>query len=362
MSSTDGRSEPFHAADCVSRSFSTPAVTVDGPLIMSSQAIEILERVVGEVIDPGSLAELAARVAGEQPGKLTRDTYAGVYRAFGAFVGPGAGASALTPDSVRAYRDRLEQLERSPATIAKHLSALRTLAAALDDDGVDRVRGARVARGEPRALSAEEYARLLRMPDRRTRQGKRDLALLHLLGTAGLRRAEVCAVLLDDVDERHRSGDGRLRKAIPHSTSWWVTVTYGKRGRRRAVPLEHQALDAITAWVKARPICAHEQLLLSLPRTGRDPAPLTVRDLTRIVTRHAKAAGLPEDRRSPHVLRHTFCTHLAENETSVEVIRELAGHADIRTTTIYTDVSPDRLEQAIADSSRRRRGARRLAA
>jgi site-specific recombinase XerD len=321
-----------------------------------------VDALVGEVLDPGSLAELAAQVAGEQPAKLTRDTYASVYRAFCQFLGPGAGAGALTSDSVRAYRDRLEQLERSPATIAKHLSALRTLAQALDVDGVDRVRGARVARGEPRALSAEEYARLLRMPDRRTRQGKRDLALLHLLGTAGLRRAEACAVLLDDVDERHRSGDGRLRKAIPHSTSSWVTVTYGKRGRQRAVPLEDHALDAITAWVKARPVCAHEQPLVSLPRTGRDPASLTVRDLTRIVARHAQAAGLPEDRRSPHVLRHTFCTHLAENETSVEVIRELAGHGDIRTTTIYTDVSADRLEQAIADSSRRRRGARRLAA
>ncbi len=139
------------------------------------------------------------------------------------------------------------------------------------------------------------------MPDRRTRQGKRDLALMHLLGTAGLRRAEACAVLLDAVDERHRAGDGRLRKAIPHSTSWWVTVTYGKRGRRRGVPLEDQALDSIAAWVKARPVCAHEQLLVSLPRTGRDPQPLSVRDVTRIVARYGEAAGLPEDRRSPHV-------------------------------------------------------------
>jgi integrase/recombinase XerD len=200
------------------------------------------------------------------------------------------------------------------------------------------------------------------MPDRRTRHGKRDLALLHLLGTAGLRRAEACAVRLHDVDERQRASDGRLRRAIPHSTSWWVTVTYGKRGNRRAVPLEDAALDVIAAWVKARPECAHDELLVSLPRTGRPPQPLTVRDVTRIVARHAQVAGLPEDRRSPHVLRQTFCTNLANNEIAVDVIRELAGHADIRTTTIYTDVSTDRLEHAIADSSRRRRGAARLRA
>jgi Phage integrase family len=146
--------------------------------------------------------------------------------------------------------------------------------------------------------------------------------------------------LIADVDERRRASDGRLRRAIPHSTSWWVTVRYGKRGRRRAVPLEHDALDAIAAWVKARPTCAHEQLLVSLPRTGRDPQPLTVRDVTRIVARYAQLAELPEDRRSPHVLRHTFCTHLAESDEPIEVIRELVGHADIRTTTIYTDVFP----------------------
>jgi len=75
------------------------------------------------------------------------------------------------------------------------------------------------------------------MPDRRSTASKRDLALLHLLGTVGLRRAEACAVALDDVDERQRSRDGRVRRAIPHSTNWWVTVRFGKRGRRRRDPV-----------------------------------------------------------------------------------------------------------------------------
>jgi integrase len=117
-------------------------------------------------------------------------------------------------------------------------------------------------------------------------------------------------------------------------------VQYAKWGRHRAVPLEQEALDAFAVWVKARPTCAHEQLLVSLPRTGRAPAPLAVRDITRIVARYARyaqLAELPEDRRSPHVLRHTFCTHLAESGEPIEVIRELA--LDLRTTTIYTDVS-----------------------
>lgn len=317
--------------------------------------------VIADVVDPGSLAMLAGAVAADQPATLTRSTYAGVYRAFCVFVGPHAGTDALTGEHVRAYRDTLERAGRSPATIAKHLSALRTLAAALRIEGVGSVRGAKVARGEPRELTAEQYARLLRMPDLRTTAGKRDHALIHLLGTAGLRRAEACSLLLGDVDERARDGDPRLRRAIKGSTAWWVTVRYGKRGRRRHIPLEQGALDAITNWVRARPTCAHDELLVSLPRNGQPSQPMTVRDVTRIVTRYGTLADLPEDRRSPHVLRHTFCTHLANTGAPIDVIRQLAGHADIRTTTIYTNVADDRLEAAIDHAARQRGGISRRA-
>jgi len=61
------------------------------------------------------------------------------------------------------------------------------------------------------------------------------------------------------------------------------------------------------------------------------------------------------------VLRHTFCTHLANTGTPIDVIRQLAGHADIRTTTIYTDIAPQRLEDAIASAAQRRRGLGHLA-
>jgi site-specific recombinase XerD len=110
--------------------------------------------------------------------------------------------------------------------------------------------------------------------------------------------------------------------------------------------------------VEIRPAAPTEHLLLSLPRTGQ-PGPLSTRDIAGIVARHATAADLPEDRRSPHVLRHTFCTHVADADTDTAVIRELA---DIRTTTIYTVVNPGRLEHAVAERAQRVRGARRAAA
>jgi site-specific recombinase XerD len=122
---------------------------------------------------------------------------------------------------------------------------------------------------------------------------RRDLALLHLLGSSGLRRAETAAVLVGDVDERRRSSDPPLRQAIKGSTCWWVTVRYGKRGRTRAIPLDEDTLAAITAWVKVRPAAATELLLLSLPRTGQPPRPLGTRDIARIVERYAAPAGCP---------------------------------------------------------------------
>jgi site-specific recombinase XerD len=168
--------------------------------------------------------------------------------------------------------------------------------------------------------------------------------------------------VLTDVDERRRAADPRLRHAIKSSTSWWVTVRYAKRGRTRVVPLDDDALEAIIAWVKSRPPAVTEHLLLSMPRAGA-PGPLGARDIARIVARHAAAADLPENRRSPHVLRHTFCTHLADTGADTAIIRELAGHADIRTTTVYTAVSDTRLVDAVDERQRQRqrRGAARAA-
>jgi len=200
---------------------------------------------------------------------------------------------------------------------------------------VHGVRGQVVCRGQPRALSPEQYALLLRMPDLRTTAGRRDLAILHLLGTAGLRRAEVADLLTGHVEEHPDASNSPLRQAITHATSWAVSLSHEKRGRSRLVPLEQAALDAITAWVGVRPSCRYDELIVSLPRDGRPSRPLTVRDINRIVARCADLADLSVDRRSPRVLRNTFCTKLADRGVAINVIRELAGHAEISTTARY---------------------------
>src|SRR5687767_14199204 len=117
------------------------------------QQLECVTATAVEFIDPAGLAGRAAEVAARQRAPETRRTYAAVYRAFGAFLGPDATQTDVTPEAVRAYRDALEHAGRSSATVAKHLSALRGLADALGagDPALRTVRSARVARGEPRA-------------------------------------------------------------------------------------------------------------------------------------------------------------------------------------------------------------------
>ena len=101
----------------------------------------------GEVVDPFGLAPRAAELAARQRSPETRRTYAAVYRCFVAFLGSDAVAADVTPEAVRAYRDALERAGRAPATVAKHLSALRSLADAVGADAaIKGVRSARVAR------------------------------------------------------------------------------------------------------------------------------------------------------------------------------------------------------------------------
>lgn len=197
-----------------------------------------------EVVDPRALLVLAGEAAAAQRAVNTRRSYAAVYRQFCAHLddlhGRAPGAEDLTAPAVRGYRDELEAEGRSPATIAHHLSALRQLADRLDaDPAIQRVHADRVAAREPRPLERAEYERLLAMPDRRTTAGKRDLAILVVLGDAGLRRSELAALTYDDIAPVRRHRDPRLRPAVTdrpaEQTEYALHVRRAKRGKARTV-------------------------------------------------------------------------------------------------------------------------------
>lgn len=152
----------------------------------------------------------------------------------------------------------------------------------------------------------------------------RDRALLELLYSSGLRASEVCTIRVRDL----------------HPTLGLVTVT-GKGGKQRLVPIGKPAQTAVRAYLEeCRPRLvgkrAEDALLLS--RTGRALERVAVWQLVR---RHAIASGLKDVH--PHMLRHSFATHLLQGGADLRVVQELLGHADIATTQIYTHVDSSRL-------------------
>ncbi|MEA2192539.1 MAG: integrase/recombinase XerD [Solirubrobacteraceae bacterium] len=308
-----------------------------------------------ELVDDFDEQALAIATMAAAPN--TRRAYATAYRAFAAFLRARYGEASretITIGAVAAWRDELTAQGLAPSSVAQRVSAVRRLAATLGADPlVQQVRCTHVQQEKPRALSDVELERLLRHPDRRTVIGIRDRAILELLARAGLRRAELAHLTLSDIKERGRQPDARRRTAIApgrsEQTRLEVAVRASKRGRTRTVPLHAEAHDALARWYASRPTSDSDTLFVSLrERRSARPEAMSASAVGDVVTKHAACAGVREDRRTAHALRHTFCTMLAERDVALEVIRELAGHVDVRTTQIYVDVTDQRKNDGIA--------------
>ena len=116
------------------------------------------------------------------------------------------------------------------------------------------------------------------------------------------------------------------------------------------MPLHAEAHDALARWYASRGRRRRATRCSSAcASAGRaQPEPISASAVGDVVAKHAAGAGIREDRRTAHALRHTFCTMLAERDVALEVIRELAGHVDVRTTQIYVDVTDQRKNDGIA--------------
>jgi len=178
----------------------------------------------------------------------------------------------------------------------------------------------------PETLHAQEVGKLLESIDVSQPLGRRDRAMLEVFYAAGLRLAELCGARLEHFDPE----------------GGWLRVT-GKGDKTRIVPLGGRALETLDDYLKnERPKLVKSrtssQVFLSI-RGG----PLSPDRVRQIVKRRAALAGI-EQNVYPHLLRHSFATHLLEGGADLRVIQELLGHADISTTQIYTHVDRKRLK------------------
>ncbi len=220
----------------------------------------------------------------------------------------------------------------APTTRSRRLSAVRSFLRFLreegrrPDDPSRRVVGPRRRRPLPRVLRESEVEVLLAAPDRTTPRGQRDLAMLEVLYASGLRVSELCGLRLRQVD---------LRRGL-------VRVI-GKGRRERIIPLGRQAVAALTNFISAGRAALKPDGDTLFP--GRRGAPMTRQAFWFNLRGLATAAGIDRSKISPHVIRHSFATHLVEHGADLRTVQTLLGHQDISTTEIYTHVARARLRQ-----------------
>jgi len=179
----------------------------------------------------------------------------------------------------------------------------------------------------PHVLTIEQVDNLLAQPDRSKPLGMRDHAILQLFYASGLRISEMATITLNQVN---------LQKGF--------VIPYGKGSKERAVPVGSVAITAITDYMdNARPALAKgfQSDCLFISRQGKG---LTRQRLWMIVKRMARAAGITVNV-TPHMLRHSFATHMLERGADLRSVQTMLGHAHISTTQIYTHVSTKHLKE-----------------
>jgi integrase/recombinase XerC len=249
----------------------------------------------------------------------------------------------------RMFPAQLNQSGLSSRSIQRALSAVRTLyryllreskvainpfLTARDVGHSQAVIAPRAERRLPPTLSIEEIAQLVTI-DPRTDLDRRDRAILELFYSSGLRLAELSGLDLGDLD----LGDAMVR-------------VMGKGAKTRIVPIGGYAREAVLAWLNVRPACAREsEQALFVNRSGTR---LGARAIQQRVAVWAQRQGLGR-RVHPHMLRHSFASHLLESSSDLRAVQELLGHADISTTQVYTHLDFQHLAQVYDNAHPRAR-------
>src|SRR5712692_5921760 len=238
----------------------------------------------------------------------------------------------LSSEQLRDFLDSRYKARLSPRSIARQLVAIRNFYLFLVREGVVTadptadVSAPRQWKRLPKFLTAEEVNSLLAAPDTKEPLGLRDRAMIELLYATGLRVSELVRVRSGDLDQEL----GVLR-------------TLGKGNKHRLVPVGRAALEALERYGAARPRFLRGRSSEYLFVTARG-GPLTRQSLWHRLRFYGRKAGLPRAL-TPHVLRHSFATHLLERGADLRSVQLMLGHADISTTQIYTHVVRDRLRQ-----------------
>ncbi|HXV41191.1 MAG TPA: tyrosine recombinase XerC [Steroidobacteraceae bacterium] len=237
--------------------------------------------------------------------------------------------------AAREHRDGL-----GPRSVQRRLSALRGFfnylirERVIEANPAADIRAPKAPKRLPKTLDVDQVASLLSYPTT-SPLARRDLAMMELLYSSGLRLAELAGLDLTDLDLADRT----------------VRVT-GKGSKTRILPVGKQAIAALRAWLADR--AAFAKGGSSALFVGRDGRRLGARAIQRRIGRWAQATGIGVPVH-PHLFRHSFATHLLESSRDLRGVQELLGHADISTTQVYTHLDFQHLARIYDESHPRAR-------
>ncbi|MHC1745513.1 MAG: site-specific tyrosine recombinase XerD [Syntrophobacteraceae bacterium] len=238
----------------------------------------------------------------------------------------------VTREHLFAHLDRLAET-LSDKSRARKLASIRSFFKFLEARGIvsenpaSRIRFPRTSRQLPHALSFEDVEALLAQPDASKPLGQRDRAMFEMMYATGLRVSELTELTLRQV----------------HMDAGYL-ILRGKGDKERVVPMGEYAAEALKAYlVDARPILGKKSKTPQVFLNNRGEK-LTRQGVWKIIKLHALKAGIRQSL-TPHMLRHSFATHLIENGADLRSVQTLLGHVDISTTQIYTHVARARLKE-----------------
>jgi len=238
---------------------------------------------------------------------------------------------AVDSRMVAQWTAELSKRDYARSSQSRKLSALRMLARHLvrenlrKDDFTELTSAPKLQRKLPEVLTMQEIEGLLDVPSLSTAHGLRDRAILELFYSSGLRVSELCGLLLQSI----HLGEGYLR-------------VFGKGSKERIAPIGSAAVDAVRNYLAGgRPhfVKKHTGSELFLSQQGKG---ISRKMVWVMVKDCARKAGIKKPIK-PHLLRHSFATHLLEGGADLRAIQEMLGHSDISTTQIYTAVEASRL-------------------
>ncbi len=228
----------------------------------------------------------------------------------------------ISETSINSYVLTLEREGMSPATVSRNIASIKALMfylirkGLLRNDPSERIKPPKVEKKLPHTLSMEQINGLLEQPDKETKKGIRDKAMLELLYATGLRVSELISIQYEDINLKNKY------------------IRCNNTYKERIIPFGNKAKQALEAYFQSVRSELIGKLESNVCFTNLSGEPMSRQGFWKIIKSYGKAAGI-EDEITPQILRHSFAVHMMENGADIRSVQELLGYSDVTSTQIY---------------------------